>query len=212
MKKIFALIISFFIIFGSILFFIDFMALDISYYNNFHKENNISKTSGLSNEWINDASDSLVLYIKNGDDKVLENHFNKKEISHMKDVYKLFDLNRKVYKSIFVISVLTFIYFMIYKKYKFFNYLKKYLFIAYISILSFFGVCAKFFSESFLYFHRLFFNNDLWLLDYEKDLMIRILPEEFFFNLFINVLILTTIFVMLLYVFINLSVKVDDDF
>ena len=60
-----------------------------------------------------------------------------------------------------------------------------------------------FFSESFIYFHKLFFNNDLWLLDYKTDLMIRILPEEFFFVLFLNVLVLSTICILLIYIFLK---------
>lgn len=179
------------------------MAKDISYYNNFHNEYKIEEESGLSKEWIESASNSLVEFIKNGDKEVLKNHFNEKEISHMEDVYKLFKLDRVVYTSLFIITLIVFIYKLIKNDKLFFKYIRKYILIAYITVISFLGVCSMFFSESFIYFHKLFFNNDLWLLDYKTDLMIRILPEEFFFVLFLNVLVLSTICILLIYIFLK---------
>ncbi|EGL35351.1 TIGR01906 family protein [Parvimonas sp. oral taxon 110 str. F0139] len=203
MKKIFAFLISLSIILFILLYSIDFMAKDISYYNNFHNEYKIEEESGLSKEWIESASNSLVEFIKNGDKEVLKNHFNEKEISHMEDVYKLFKLDRVVYTSLFIITLIVFIYKLIKNDNIFFKYIRKYILIAYISVISFLGVCSMFFSESFIYFHKLFFNNDLWLLDYKTDLMIRILPEEFFFVLFLNVLVLSTICILLIYIFLK---------
>ena len=203
MKKIFAFLISLSIILFILLYSIDFMAKDISYYNNFHNEYKIEEESGLSKEWIESASNSLVEFIKNGDKEVLKNHFNEKEISHMEDVYKLFKLDRVVYTSLFIITLIVFIYKLTKNDKLFFKYIRKYILIAYIAVISFLGVCSMFFSESFIYFHKLFFNNDLWLLDYKTDLMIRILPEEFFFVLFLNVLVLSTICILLIYIFLK---------
>ena len=203
MKKIFAFLISLSIILFILLYSIDFMAKDISYYNNFHNEYKIEEESGLSKEWIESASNSLVEFIKNGDKEVLKNHFNEKEISHMEDVYKLFKLDRVVYTSLFIITLIVFIYKLIKNDNIFFKYIRRYILIAYIAVISFLGVCSMFFSESFIYFHKLFFNNDLWLLDYKTDLMIRILPEEFFFVLFLNVLVLSTICILLIYIFLK---------
>ncbi len=36
------------------------------------------------------------------------------------------------------------------------------------------------FSRAFILFHKLFFTNDLWLLNPKTDWMIRLLPESFF--------------------------------
>ncbi|MFT4445283.1 TIGR01906 family membrane protein [Parvimonas sp. G1967] len=203
MKKTFAFLISLSIILFVLLYSIDFMAKDISYYNNFHNEYKIDKESGLSKEWIENASNSLVEFIKNGDKEVLKNHFNKKEISHMEDVYKLFKLDRVVYTSLFIITLVVFLYKLLKNDFIFLKYIRKYILITYITVISFLGICSLFFSESFIYFHKLFFNNDLWLLDYETDLMIRILPEEFFFILFLNVLVLSTIGIFLVYIFLK---------
>lgn len=39
------------------------------------------------------------------------------------------------------------------------------------------------FNKYFVMFHHMFFNNDLWLLDPDTDLMIRMLPEGFFLDM-----------------------------
>ncbi len=39
------------------------------------------------------------------------------------------------------------------------------------------------FNKYFTLFHEVFFNNDLWLLDPRTDLLIRMLPEGFFFDM-----------------------------
>lgn len=205
MKRIFSITFSFFIIFASLLYFIDFMAVDISYYNNFHKENNIAKISNLSEDYVKDASISLVRFIKNGKEIELKKSFNEKEISHMKDVYNLFKIDRIVYKTLIFISFIIFIYYFLKKDFLFFKYVKKYFLKVYFSFLLFLSFCAFTFSKSFIYFHKLFFKNDLWLLDYDTDFMIRILPEEFFFTLFLNVLILWTISILVIYTLMKLK-------
>ena len=192
-----------------LLYSIDFMAKDISYYNNFHSEYKIDEVSGLSKEWITEASDSLVKFIKNGDKEVLKKNFNEKEILHMEDVYKLFVLDRIVYITLLIIFLAGIIYKFSKKENYFFNMLRKYILISYALVISFLGICSLFFSESFIYFHKLFFSNDLWLLDYETDLMIRILPEEFFFTLFVNVLMISTVAVILIYFFLR-TIKFEE--
>lgn len=46
---------------------------------------------------------------------------------------------------------------------------------------------ASDFNKYFFLFHEIFFNNDLWLLDPATDLMIRMLPEEFFADMLIRI-------------------------
>lgn len=43
------------------------------------------------------------------------------------------------------------------------------------------GVCCVFFwKKTFVYFHEIFFHGDYWLFDWNKDSIIRILPDTFF--------------------------------
>ncbi len=59
------------------------------------------------------------------------------------------------------------------------------------------------FNKYFIMFHHMFFDNDLWLLDPDTDLMIRMLPEGFFLDMVIRI---GTIFLIALGVFLFISV------
>lgn len=55
------------------------------------------------------------------------------------------------------------------------------------------GLIAKDFHKYFFLFHEIFFDNDLWLLDPKTDLMIRMLPEGFFFDMVVRISVCFTI-------------------
>lgn len=46
------------------------------------------------------------------------------------------------------------------------------------------------FNKSFIIFHKLLFDNDYWIFDPNKDPVIKMLPEEFFFHAGIMILVL----------------------
>lgn len=48
-------------------------------------------------------------------------------------------------------------------------------------------LAATQFSGMFEAFHRLFFDNDLWLLNPAEDALIRVMPEKFFMNMALSV-------------------------
>ena len=51
------------------------------------------------------------------------------------------------------------------------------------------------FNKCFLMFHKIFFDNDLWIFDPATDYMIRMLPEGFFFDMVVRI---GVIFIILL--------------
>lgn len=59
------------------------------------------------------------------------------------------------------------------------------------------------FTKYFTLFHELFFDNDLWLLDPNTDLLIRMLPEGFFLDMVIRIGI---IFLILLALMLGISI------
>ncbi len=65
-----------------------------------------------------------------------------------------------------------------------------------VSLGLFFGLIAALgiviavnFSQAFVIFHKIFFDNDLWLFDPRTDLMIRMLPEGLFMDFAIRILV-----------------------
>ena len=73
----------------------------------------------------------------------------------------------------------------------------KYVFTGFLIIIAFLtGFIAMNFNKSFTIFHELFFNNDLWILNPDTDLLINIVPLGFFMD--ISVLISVIFFGMCL--------------
>lgn len=73
-----------------------------------------------------------------------------------------------------------------------------------------FGILAyNNFSELFVQFHLLFFDNDLWILNPATDLMINILPEGFFFD---TVKAIVLVFITLLVLMLGISIFADIKF
>ena len=77
-----------------------------------------------------------------------------------------------------------------------------------IFILATAGAGLLFFSDFnkyFTLFHEVFFTNDLWLLDPRTDLLIRMLPEGFFFDMVARIGI---IFLALMFAVVIISITV----
>lgn len=67
------------------------------------------------------------------------------------------------------------------------------------------------FSECFVIFHEIFFDNDLWIFDARTDYMIRMLPEGFFYDMVMRIGLIFVISLALLFVgSIFLKKKVKD--
>lgn len=113
----------------------------------------------------------------------IRDFFSDREKTHMEDCKVLFDNGfaiRKVSALIFVISVV----FLVTKKKFSINQFFKYAAVLSVLIALSAGVIAIAasidFNACFIVFHKLFFNNDLWILDPAEDLVINILVEPFF--------------------------------
>lgn len=116
--------------------------------------------------------------------------FNDREKAHMVDVQKLFLGGLNVRRGSVMILITALIVLLFVK-----GEWKKILpqsvligagiFIGLVTILG--ALVATDFNQYFMIFHEIFFNNDLWLLDPKTDLMIRMLPEGFFFDIVIRI-------------------------
>lgn len=73
----------------------------------------------------------------------------------------------------------------------------------FVGLLGIFAcLIAKDFHKYFFLFHEIFFDNDLWLLDPKTDLMIRMLPEGFFYDMVVRI---STVFAILLVIMLLIS-------
>lgn len=132
--------------------------------------------------------------------------FNDREKAHMVDVQNLFIGGlwiRRIALLIFVLAVVA----MIKTKADWKRLLPKSFLIglgAFIGITAGAGLLfMSDFNKYFTLFHEIFFDNDLWLLNPDTDLLIRMLPEGFFLDMVIRI---GVIFLLLLLIGVVISI------
>ena len=122
-------------------------------------------------------------------DGELRGFFTDREIAHMEDVRELFLAAMHLRICAVVICVLCLVVMWSISKGSvrvFFHMLSKSLVIgtgillALLAALAF--ILSTNFSEAFVTFHHIFFDNDLWILDPSVDMLINIVPEGFFYD------------------------------
>jgi integral membrane protein (TIGR01906 family) len=112
--------------------------------------------------------------------------FNSKEIAHMKDV-------KKLVRGVYVLAIASAVYLLAMtfagfasQRGQFTELLAKRLAMGgglTLSLLILFGAVAAFgFDSLFIKFHELSFANDFWQLDPRTDYLVRIFPDNFWFD------------------------------
>lgn len=111
--------------------------------------------------------------------------FNDREISHMEDVRVLFLGGLLLRRIGFAAAVLCLVLLILLKA-RIGHVLPRSvcagtgLFFAAVCLLA--AVISTDFNKYFVIFHHIFFDNDLWILDPNTDLLINIVPEPFFMD------------------------------
>lgn len=133
-------------------------------------------------EWLNPEGGPLRVVV----DGAEQDAFNAREIQHMEDCQRLFDLLRTLRLSLAIAAALLVLLSLIleWKEKPARAGSVAPVWIASLILivpLAIFGVWAALdFNSAFNFFHRLLFTNDLWLLNPETDLLIRICPSSMF--------------------------------
>lgn len=146
-----------------------------------------------------DVTEEMMAYLR-GDRKNLEVNtviageegmfFNEREKLHMEDVQGLFLGGIQIRRVAFVIFAAV-VLLILFQKGNLREILPQMygwavgLFLGVAVVFG--GLVAIDFNKYFVLFHEIFFNNDLWLLDPATDLLIRMLPEGFFFDMVIRI-------------------------
>ncbi len=175
---------------------IELVTYDKSFYIDQYKKLDTATTIGISETDLHRVTWDLLDYIKdkkatlkdikadiNGD---MRQVFNDKEIAHMvdvKDLYK-FATDVRAY-SIIAIVVLLLVILTFYRKMAARKLALSFLWTTgALIVLS--AILYLLIQSNFSYywdlFHHIFFDNDLWLLDPNTDIMIQMVPEAFFYS------------------------------
>lgn len=191
LKKTFLIILILLLSISCLLIAVEKEAFDMKHYRIAYFEYDIEGVTGKEyNELISITKD-LFTYLKGkAGDEILEPNFNEREILHMRDVQVLFKEGFVLKYLSIIISLGIIIYFAFSGEEKILGtYIFKGLFINWI-ILGILGIMIySDFNKYFTYFHYIFFTNDLWLLDPNTDLLIQMLPEEFFMSMAKNIVL-----------------------
>lgn len=149
---------------------------------------------------VNAANKALLDYFESKDN-LDTNFFNSKEKIHLKDVKELIDKSMVVFNAALIIFTLS-LYFLYMKKD--YNLIFKSLFISLFSLIiiliSFFSLAYFDFSNMFVGFHYLAFNNNLWQLNPETDNLVVMFPEVFFYDFFKFLLIISLLISVVLFI------------
>ena len=126
------------------------------------------------------------LQIKVMMDGELRGFFSEREIAHMEDVRVLFvGAQRLRMLSAVVCAVSLLVMYLICRRDMPYVLSRSVLLgtgllLLLLGVLAY--VLATDFSDAFVTFHHIFFDNDLWILDPRVDMLINIVPEGFFFD------------------------------
>ena len=164
-------------------------------YNDGFEKYSISRTSGIADADLRQVGADIRGYINSSDEPmdiqsrifgVEQDLFNSKEISHMKDV-------KKLVRGVYVLAIASAVYLLAMtlvgfarQRGQFTQLLATRLAMGgglTLSLLILFGTVAAFgFDSLFVKFHELSFANDFWQLDPRTDYLVRIFPDNFWFD------------------------------
>lgn len=200
LKKVFVVILIISISIAMMMTAIESNAYDKNYYLEAFEKHNIEEVTGKSMDNLGEITDSLISYLRvEGYDELLLPYFNEKEVAHMRDVQDLFDQARVIKYFSMAISVILIIYFGVKESKETLGKVLFYgLFTNHIIVILMALVIATDFNKYWTIFHHIFFTNDLWLLNPETDLMIQMLPEQFFSGIALNIMLFFFLYLAIL--------------
>ena len=223
-NKTCSILFSFFLVLATIITIIDFHCFDSNFYHNEYTKLNTAKSIGVSDISLDIMTDTLLDYLKDIRDDLnlqLEVNGQKREIFDYREKTHMVDVKDLYTKAIFIrnmsiIFSLCSLVVLIFND-EFTN-LKQ----GYLKSLSFYGFifgfiglfCLIDFNSFWINFHKIFFTkNDYWLLDPRTEILIQMVPGQFFFDLCIRIVITIFIFLVIYYFvfkYIDKKVRTND--
>ena len=206
MKKFFTtflIIIQCFSLFiSSILAVIFYVCFDINFYKEFYQKENIADYIDTSSDNLINNTQNLLNYL-NKKEQLNTDWFSEKDILHMVDVQNLYTFSHSIMIYCFITFILSTIIIILILRGKSLLYITKIfnkvllLFIVLIGGLS--TIIAYNFNSFWIKFHTTLFSNDLWLLSPSESNLIKMVPEDFFVNLIVKIIIYILILFILLF-------------
>ncbi len=120
--------------------------------------------------------------------------YNEREQLHMADVKLLVERGNMVTAICFLVSLGVYLTLLFKQKKKLLRHFIKSGIILYYGTLAFLGISMILnFKDAFRIFHELVFNNDLWLLNAQKDYLLMLMPQPLYVDMLIYSFIISAI-------------------
>ncbi|HZK33077.1 MAG TPA: TIGR01906 family membrane protein [Tissierellaceae bacterium] len=163
---------------------------NIDFYMESYDKYNIQEVTGKNEEELKSVTEDLFTYLKGDEGKViLQPNFNEREILHMEDVRHLFSIGFKIKYIVIFLTGLSIAVLWKRRETDFVKHVVIGLFVNWVILGILFLMIYFDFSKYFTLFHHIFFSNDLWILNPRTDLLIQMLPEEFFMSIATRIVI-----------------------
>lgn len=178
---------------------LEWITYDVNHYMTEFEKQDWVPAAGMDQENLAYTAEEIIRYLKGEKDDFqtvavkdgeLQPLYDERERVHMEDVLFLFDRARLVRNlSLILIVLLTGLLMTRDPRWK--NHWLRTLFytgLGNVDLMILLGLLIWLdFSKYFTYFHLLLFDNDLWILDPQRHVLIQLLPETFFINTAIKI-------------------------
>lgn len=188
---------------------IEIATFDLSFYEKKYNEYDIPKETSIEMNNLMNITSEMLDYLKGKREDLImftevngnrEQVFEEREILHMVDVKDLFIKGYRIRTTMIFIFIISIIGLIRFNK----KSIGKALIITTLWPMILMSVLVLLiyidFNKYFTYFHEIFFTNDLWLLDPKTDILIQMLPLDFFYSIAFKILMLFIIELIVLLV------------
>ena len=173
------------------------VAYDADYYQTFQEENGIVERAGRTQEELNQVSKDTIEYLQTGEERLMTDNFQEREVHHMVDVFELFELARLI-RLISGILILLILAYALYRgEFASLVISSGKVILVLLGILVLIAIIGYLnWNTAFTKFHEIFFDNDLWILDPKTDLMIQMMPTPFFTGMALGIFVRTLVYLL----------------
>lgn len=188
-----SIVFSILLILSMLLTSIEIISFNKDFYRSQYTKNGTAHVIGVEENELLHVTDEFFSYLKDRRQDLNikwshgDNIFGEREIDHMKDVKQLFSYGFQLRNIAFLlaailIAILAATCPKIWLKYLSFSFILVSVIVIILAIFMAIGI-YKDFDLIWDKFHHIFFSNDLWLLDPNTDVLIVMMPSNFFVDM-----------------------------
>lgn len=214
MRRLLFGIVCFIVLCATIVLSVELVVFDQGFYEHEYTKLRTADNIGISSDDLMDATNHLLAYVRNEKEDLSMRYevsgmerqlFNQREIDHMVDVKELYLKARNIRRVGMVL--LGALLFLIIRKpdtarkkqiYEIASSMVDALMIMIILVVFLGGFYLVNFDLFWTTFHELVFTNDLWLLDPRTDILIQMVPTQFFIDCVGRIMLYSGIFLTII--------------